>query len=468
MQKFKAEFKNVPTDAPQVCSSISTSLNRVEKLSETSKVLTLNNLDVDLRQHKDGQGSRVSVTAYVLNQRGRPLMPCSARKARILLKKGEAKVVRTNPFFVIQLKKPTGEQVQRIYLGVDTGSKIVGFSVITAKKEVVTGELAIDQRTKERLDERRMYRRMRRSKLWYRESRFNNRHTDSGWLPPSVQRKFNTHITLINNLRKILPIREENITIEVGNFDIQKIENPDIAGIQYQQGSLFEYQNMRGFLMAREHGKCQLCGKEFSKGNPSHIHHIIPKSQGGTDREKNLSILHKKCHIKLHKNKSYNLLRKNRTYKDASFMSIIRWKYREVFPNCKMTYGNETFVKRNELRLEKTHYNDAFIIAGGINQNKVHPLFLGQKHRNNRVLQCNRKGYKPSIRRQRYSIQPYDTVTINKRKYTSKGCRCYGKLVRYTDGINNFDTSIKKIENVFHVRPIYLIKQKEEIKNGNK
>jgi 5-methylcytosine-specific restriction endonuclease McrA len=100
------------------------------------------------------------------------------------------------------------------------------------------------------------------------------------------------------------------VSIEVGNFDIQKIENPDILGIQYQQGSMFEYQNVRSFLMAREKGKCQLCDKEFSKGNSSHIHHIISRNNGGTDREKNLALIHESCHKKLHKNKSFNLLKK--------------------------------------------------------------------------------------------------------------------------------------------------------------
>ena len=458
MQKFKGKFKNVPGDAPQVLCSTNPVLNRDQSLSVQGKVLTLNNLDVDLLQHKGGQGLRVPVIAYVLNQRGKPLMPCLARKARILLKKGEVKVIKSNPFFVIQLKKSTGEQVQKCYLGIDSGSKKVGFSVIDSHKEIITGELALDQRTKYRLIERKMYRRHKRNKLWYRSLRFNNRTRKKEWLPPSVQRKFNTHITLINKLKRIFPIDDKDITIETGNFDIQKIENPDITGIQYQQGSMFEYQNMRSFLMAREHGKCQLCGKEFFKGNSSHMHHVIPKSRGGTDREKDLALIHEKCHKKLHKNRLFHLLKGNKTYKDAHFMNTTRGKFRKIFSDCNLTNGSETFVKRNILRLEKTHYNDAFVIAGGTCQTKTLPIFLGQKHRNSRVLQINRKGFKPSIRRKRYSIQPYDIVTIHNKKYVSKGCHDYGKAITCTDGVNELNFNIKKVEKVFHTKSLYMDK----------
>lgn len=453
MQKFKAKLKDTHTDAPQVCSSVNPVLNRDQSLSVQDKVRALNNLEVDQRQHRGGQGLSVPVTVYVLNQSGKPLMPCSARKARVLLKKKEAHVVRTNPFFVIQLDKESGNQVQGCSLGIDSGSKNVGFSVVTAKKEIVCGTLVLDQKTSERLTERRMYRIGRRNKLWYRQPRFDNRNIKKGWLPPSTQRRFNTHITLINKLKGVLPI--DTVTVEVGNFDIQKIENPDIKGIQYQQGPMFEYQNMRAFLMAREHGKCQLCKKEFSKGNSSHIHHIVPRSESGTDREKNLALLHEKCHKKLHKNKLFDTLKKNKTYKDAIFMSVVRWKYRDIFPDCKLVYGNETFVKRNDLRLEKTHYNDAFVIAGCNNQNKVTPITLRQKHKNNRVLQVNRKGFKPSVRKQRYSIQPFDVVTVNGKKYTVKGCHSYGKSAVCTDGANSFDFGIKKIEKIFHTQTIY-------------
>jgi hypothetical protein len=374
-------------------------------------------------------------------------MPCSPRKTRILLKEGRAKAIKNHPL-VIQLTQATGEQIQKCSLGIDSGAKNVGFSVITDKKEIVTGELILDQKTSERLTEKRMYRRNRRNKLWYRKPRFNNRKKSDGWLPPSIQRKFNTHISLINKLKKLLPIKM--VTVEVGNFDIQKINNPEIEGSGYQQGDMFGYQNMRSFIMARESSKCQLCGKKSSKNNWFHIHHIVSRSNGGTNSQKNLALLHKKCHDKLHNKGLYNLLKKNKTYKEATFMNIIKSKFQEFGFN--LMYGYKTYIKRSILKLEKTHYNDAFIIAGGNKQGKVTPITLKQKHKNNRSLQLNRKGFKPSIRSRRYPIQPYDLITVEGNKYVVKGSFNLGTWVSCIN--KNFN--IKKLSQVFHTGSIYL------------
>jgi hypothetical protein len=433
-------------------------LNRDESLSVASKVLTLNNLEVDPPQHKEGQDLRVFAKVCVLNKRGKPLEPCSPCKARKLLKKGEAHVVENGLFFTIQLNKATGETVKKYSFGIDSGSKKIGFSVITKDEEIITGEVYLDQKTPERLISKSMYRGGRRDKMWYREARHNNRSNarTKGWLAPSIKRKFNTHINFINKLRLRFPINEEDITIEVGNFDIQKIENQKITKLEYQQGPMYEYQNMRIYLMAREKGKCQLCNKEFSKGNSSHIHHIIPRSKGGPNKQDNLALLHEKCHDKLHKNKLFDTLKRNKQYKDAAFMTIVQHIYKKILPNCKIVYGYETFVNRNELGLEKTHYNDAFVIAGGTNQIRINPTYFKQKHKNNRIIQLNRKGFKPSIRRHRYSIQPYDTVTINSKKYVVNGSHHCGRSVRCFNGINKIDFNIKKsVKKVFHTKSIF-------------
>ena len=68
---------------------------------------------------------------YVLNQHGRPLMPCSPAKARYLLKDGKAKVTKRTPF-TIQLLYGSSGYKQGITLCVDAGSKHIGLSAITA------------------------------------------------------------------------------------------------------------------------------------------------------------------------------------------------------------------------------------------------------------------------------------------------------------------------------------------------
>ena len=150
-------------------------------------------------------------------------------------------------------------------------------------------------------------------------------------------------------------------------------------------------------------------------------------------------------------------MKENKNYRDATFMNIVRGKFRKVFPDSNLTFGNETFVIRNALRLEKAHFNDAFVIAGGINQKKLSPIFLKQKHRNNRVLQLNRKGFNPTIRRQRHKIQPYDLIWVGNHRYVVKGCHKYGQYVLCTDGINKLDVNVKKISKIFHTNSLFRV-----------
>jgi len=379
---------------------------------------------------------------YVLSKSGKPLMPTKRHgKVAYLLKSGKAKVVKREPF-TIQLLYDTTEYTQPVNLGIDTGYANIGFSAITEKQELISGTVKLDTNMPKRLLDRAMFRRLKRKRLRYRQPRFNNRTKPQGWLPPSVQRRFNAHLTLINKLKAILPITKT--TVEVANFDIQKIKNPDIQSTDYQQGDLYEYQNVKSYLIAREKGKCQLCNKVYSKTNPWNTHHIIPTSKGGTNIPSNFALLHSSCHDKLHKEHLEHLLKSNKQYKESTFMSIIRWKFKESL-NCDITFGNITFVNRTKLNLEKTHVNDAFVIAGGKNQLRTRSYQITQRRKNNRRLQIQTKlGIR--IRRQRYFHQAKDLVKYLGKLYeVSVGGqpsivlknltteKCFNKVVRKLD-----------------------------------
>jgi hypothetical protein len=439
MQKITARLKNSPIRASQAGCSESLPLNSLETNSVASIVRTVINPEVNYTDKRVA----LKAFAFVLSIDGERLMPCSLSKCRKLLKSGKARIVRRYPL-TIQLTFICENQVQEVALGIDTGYGNIGFSAISNSKELVSGTVVLDGRTSERLNERAMYRRGRRGKLWHRKPRFNNRAKKDGWLPPSIQRRYDTHLKIITLLTAILPVT--SITLEIANFDIQKIESTEIEGIGYQNGDMKGYQNMRSYLFARENGRCQVCGKEFEKGTPSHIHHIVEKSNGGTDRVKNLSILHKKCHIQLHK-KGIKL-KPNKIYKSNTFMSIVQKKFWNDIPNLKVTFGSDTFIKRNELTLKKTHYTDAFVIAGGERQVRCNTIQIKQKHKNNRVLQLNRMGYVPSIRRRRYSIQPKDLVWINGKKEIVIGMQNKGAYV----GIENPKRvlPIKSVQKVYN------------------
>jgi len=231
VQTLQPKFKNVPTDASLVCSSTTLPLNRNESASVVEKVLSCNNPEVNQRSQVAG----LKATIPVLSITGQPLMPCSAAKVRHLLQGGKAKVVKLNPF-VIQLKFECENKVQEAVLGIDSGYKFIGFSAVTVIKEIFCGEVSLDDKTSKRLKEKRTCRRHRRYRLRYRKQRVKNRKIAKNWLPPSIQRRFDTHISLINKIKSLIPVSK--VVIEIAQFDIQKIMNPDISGKGYQQGDL--------------------------------------------------------------------------------------------------------------------------------------------------------------------------------------------------------------------------------------
>lgn len=442
MHKLERRDTYTPTDASQVRGDCDNALNREETLSVHS-LKTLSSQPSDVNQlRKEKQNMRVSV--YVLNMRGQPLMPTTPRKARHLLKQNKAKVISRKPF-TIQLRYATGEAKQPIKLGIDSGYKEIGFSATTDKKEVISGKVTLRTDIPRLLEERRMYRRCRRSKLWYRQQRFNNRRIDNGWLAPSIKHKLDSHIRLIEKIKKLLPITET--TVEVAKFDIQKIKNPDIEGKEYQNGEQLGFWNVREYVLHRDNHTCQHCfGKK--KDPVLQIHHINGRMEGATDRPEELMTVCKTCHNEHHAGIDIILNKEIRQFKSETFMSSIRWKLVNTL-GCKHTYGYITKSRRIELKLLKSHVNDAFIISGGTTQERCRPYEVKQVRRNNRCLQLNRNGFKTSIRRQHYSLQPGDLMRYNNEEYLSRGVHCKGTYVYLIDGSEKskiLDVNIKKVK----------------------
>lgn len=157
------------------------------------------------------------------------------------------------------------------------------------------------------------------------------------------------------------------LCIEVGKFDPAMIENPDITGEGYQHGKTFGYYDVRYYVFARDDYTCQVCHR---KGGILHTHHIVYKSEGGTDKADNLITVCSECHTSENHKKGGILYqwmlkgKKVRQYKAPTFMNIIRRRIFNRYPAAQITYGSETVHKRKELGLEKTHYNDAIAISG--------------------------------------------------------------------------------------------------------
>jgi 5-methylcytosine-specific restriction endonuclease McrA len=317
---------------------------------------------------------------FVLSKEGKPLMPTTPRRARLWLKDKRARVVRREPF-TIQLRFPTKSHVQPVRVGVDTGSKVVGIAAITKSEVVLQAEIHLRDDITEKMTQRRHYRRNRRArKTRYRQARYDNRRRPDGWLPPSVHSKAAATFKAVRFMASFLPVGR--VTIEVGSFDTQKMQNPEISGIEYQQGQLEGYQ-IREYLLRKWQHQCAYCG---AKGMQLQIEHIIPKARGGTDRTSNLTLACELCNLRKGKQTAAEFgfsavqAKARIPLKDAAHVSSLKSRVvhdlQAVFGESQVsiTYGYQTKYKRIQmLDLPKSHTNDAVAIACEIGE-VVKPL----------------------------------------------------------------------------------------------
>jgi 5-methylcytosine-specific restriction endonuclease McrA len=224
---------------------------------------------------------------FVLDKRGNPLMPCHPARARELLSKERAVVVRYSPF-VIRLKDRDGGETQPIRLGVDPGSKTTGMAVSRDDDGTrhVMFRLEVTHRSVEirkKMHQRAAYRRRRRSvNLRYRSPRFSNRAKPEGWLAPSLRSRVQHAGSWARRIQLWCPLTV--IDLELVRFDTQALQDPEISGTGYQQGTLAGYE-VREYLLEKFSRKCVYCG---AAGVPLNVDHVVPRSRGGSDRVSNL------------------------------------------------------------------------------------------------------------------------------------------------------------------------------------
>jgi len=383
------------------------------------------------------------MVVYVLNKHGEPLMPCSPRKAKSLLREQKAKVAKRTPF-TIQLFYGSSGYKQPITLGVDAGSKTIGLSASTEKQELFAAEVKPRNDVVELLSTRREFRRARRNRnTRYRAPRFDNRvrSKHKGWLAPSVEVKIQEHITSILRVCKILPIVK--VVVETAEFDTQRLKameegRPLPVGKDYQLGEMYDEYNARQYALKRDNYTCQHCGDSPSKhkeGFPLHVHHIESRKTGG-NAPNNLLTLCLKCHDLLHKGKiTLDGKRRGKSLRDAAFMGIMRktliLRLREQLPDSielRETYGYITKLTREQNNIEKSHINDALCIAGHPKAKRIDCSYLivPKRHHNRQMHKAtiNKGGYRKLNQAPKYvfGFRLYDKV-----RYQDRECFIWGR-----------------------------------------
>ena len=419
---------------------------------------------------------------YVVDSNGTPLMPTSRLgMVRRWLKTGQARWFG-NSRKIIQFVRPVTTNTQELTLGVDAGFHL-GLAVVGNKREYYASE-SLRQSEKDRLTSRRELRCSRRNRLRYRQARFNNRRRKEGWLAPSIQHRLDFTIREIKRLYTFLPIAK--LVVEVTPFDNQKLLNPNIKPWKYTHGKMHGFKTIKDYLLARDNYRDALDGKQYP-ASQLRVHHLVQRKDGGTNQPDNLVLLSDINHSQAnHNNGILAKLRENRQkvldYRGAYFMSILA------------TQGYLTANLRQKYQLEKSHLNDAFIIAGGTDTTlRTNNVYSRQKLRNNnRVLQKfydakyidSRDGKQKtgkelssgrtrrsrelnydnlrqfrkekiktgrvSIRRNHYQLRPHDVVlnTKTNKIETITGVQNSGTVIKFQTGKT---CSLKNVVSLYHV-----------------
>lgn len=210
---------------------------------------------------------------FVLDKHKQPLMPCSPRRARLLLRSGRARVHKRAPFTIRLVDRTLAEStVEGVQVKIDPGSRATGIAVArTDAAGAMHGLVAIEVQHRGAQVHRRMitragYRRARRTRnLRHRPARFDNRRRPAGWLAPSLRHRVETTMSWVTRLRALAPVT--GLTVEavrigaLGSAELEVVGSPREAT-----------------------RRCAYCD---AVGVPLQWDHVRARARGGGDRAGN-------------------------------------------------------------------------------------------------------------------------------------------------------------------------------------
>src|SRR5499426_10222 len=378
----------------------------------------------------------VKMRVAVLDTTKKPLAPTTPRRARLLLKSGKAAVFRRYPFTIILKREIVNPSTPDLKLKLDPGSKTTGVAIVNQESgEVVfAGEIGHRGQTiKSKLDARRALRRGRRNrKTRYRKPRFDNRRRPEGWLPPSLESRVENVYTWARKLGRAYPIT--GVAMEVVKFDTQLMENPEISGVEYQQGELLGFE-LREYVLIKFNHRCVYAGADSPCDQVLNLDHIDPRSRGGSNRVSNLV-----CACRKHNEEKNNLsleeygrlrgkdfshvkAQAKAPLKDAAAVNATRWA---LFNRLKridlpIETGSGGLTKFNRMRrgLPKAHWIDAACVGEStpetVEIGKIEPLRIkATGHGSRQMCSTNAYGFPIRHRTWRKTFMGFQTGDIVK------------------------------------------------------
>jgi len=406
---------------------------------------------------------------FVIDTNKQPLNPVHPGKARMLLNEGKAAVWKRYPFTIILKVAITQPEVQDLRIKIDPGSKITGMALVNDASGAVVFAAELTHRgqtIKKALDDRRNVRRSRRRRnTRYRKPRYLNRKRRSGWLPPSLESRIANVVTWVQRLRRLAPITA--VSQELVRFDLQQMENPKIAGKEYQQGPLAGYE-VREYLLEKWQRKCAYCGTE---NTPLQVEHIQPRSDGGTDRISNLCLACEPCNRAKGSKDIREFLAKKPAVlerilsqvkaplKDAAAVNATQWVlYRRLQAlGLPIEVGSGGLTKFNRVtrKLPKTHWLDAVCVGKStpkqVKTAGIIPLLITAKGHGCRqkcnVDECGFPCSKPKGAKKIKGFQTGDIVRAVVTKGKRQG-RYVGKVMVRANGSFDIQTTHRRVKDI--------------------
>jgi 5-methylcytosine-specific restriction endonuclease McrA len=308
---------------------------------------------------------------FVVDQDRNPLDPVHPGRARFLLTAGHAAVLRRYPFTLILKETRPDAEPQPLRVKLDPGSKTTGVAIVNDATGHVVWAAEIAHRGDQitaKLAARRAQRHSRRQRhTRYRPARFNNRTRSQGWLPPSLRSRIDNVLTWVERLCRWCPIRA--ISLELVRFDTHLMQNAEISGVLYQQGTLEGYE-VKEYLLEKWHRACVYCG---AKDVPVEVEHIVPKARHGSDRVSNLTLACEPCNQRKGAQTAAEFgfpaiqAQAKQPLRDVAAVNTTRWALYERLQATGLLVetgtGGRTKWNRTQRGLPKTHWLDAVCVG---------------------------------------------------------------------------------------------------------
>jgi 5-methylcytosine-specific restriction endonuclease McrA len=407
---------------------------------------------------------------FLIDTNKKPLNPIHPAQARQLLRNKKAAIFRRFPLTLILKEAKPDTEVEPVRLKIDPGSQTTGLALVNDSTGEVVFAAEIQHRgfqIRDALTSRRQLRSSRRNrKTRYRASRFNNRRRNKGWIPPSLQSRVDNIITWVKRLQKFVWIN--TVSQELVKFDPQIMQNPEISGVEYQQGTLAGYET-RQYLLEKWGRKCAYCGVAKV---PLQVEHIHPRTKGGSNRISNLTLSCEKCNIKKGTKDLKDFLKKDpkklelilkqaqKPLVDAAAVNTTRFTLLNTLKSIGLPVesgsGGLTQFNRSQQGLDKTHWIDAACVGKStpkLNIKGIKPLLITAKgHGTRQMCRTDKYGFPTRYVPRKKFVNAFQTGDIVKAIVTGgKKIGSYiGRVATRSTGSFNISTKDGLVQGIKH------------------